>query len=74
LGFAHVVPWVIGAPADAVNLSDALRAEGIDVRAIRPPSVPAGTARLRFAITADHRDEDIDRVLRAAARVTGRPL
>src|SRR6185312_253257 len=72
LGFGHVVPWVVGEPAEAVRLSEALRAEGIDVRAIRPPSVPVGTARLRFAVTADHGDADIDRVLAAAARVAGR--
>jgi 8-amino-7-oxononanoate synthase len=72
LGFGHVVPWVVGDPAEAVRLSEALRAEGIDVRAIRPPSVPVGTARLRFAVTADHREADIDRVVGAAARVTGR--
>jgi 8-amino-7-oxononanoate synthase len=74
LGFGHVVPWVIGEPGAAVGASEALRAEGIDVRAIRPPSVPVGTARLRFAVTAAHRPEDIERVVRAAARVVARGL
>ncbi len=69
LGFGHVVPWVVGDPAAAVRASTALRAEGIDVRAIRPPSVPVGTARLRFAVTASHGRADIDRVVDAVSRV-----
>ncbi len=54
LGFGHVIPWVIGDAAAAMHASEALRVAGIDVRAIRSPSVPAGTARLRFATTAAH--------------------
>ncbi len=69
LGFGHVVPWVLGDPGAALRASEALRGEGIDVRAIRPPSVPAGTARLRFAVTAGHGPEDIERVVRAVGRV-----
>jgi 8-amino-7-oxononanoate synthase len=64
---------VVGEPGAAVRASDALRAEGIDVRAIRPPSVPGGTARLRFAMSAAHQGADIERVVGAVARVVRRP-
>lgn len=70
LGSGHIIPWVVGEPGAAVALSETLRAEGIDVRAIRPPSVPVGTARLRFAVTADHGEPDIERALEAVARAT----
>jgi 8-amino-7-oxononanoate synthase len=67
LGFGHVIPWVIGEPEVAVRASDALRESGIDVRAIRPPSVPTGTARLRFAVTALHQAADIAQAVEAIA-------
>jgi 8-amino-7-oxononanoate synthase len=74
LGFGHVVPWVVGEPGAAVRASEALRADGIDVRAIRPPSVAPGTARLRFAMTATHRPADIERVLTAVERLLRRGI
>jgi 8-amino-7-oxononanoate synthase len=69
LGYGHIVPWVVGEPAVAVQVSNALQTHGIDVRAIRPPSVPVGTARLRFAMTAAHQGTDIERVVDAVSRV-----
>src|SRR5450432_1192341 len=68
VGFGHVVPWILGEPGAAVRASAALRELGIDVRAIRSPSVPVGTARLRFAVTAGHRISDIERAVDAVAR------
>jgi 8-amino-7-oxononanoate synthase len=68
LGFGHVIPWVLGEPAAAVRASEVLRGQGIDVRAIRPPSVPLGTARLRFAVTAGHQSTDIERAVEAIGR------
>jgi 8-amino-7-oxononanoate synthase len=72
LGYGHIVPWVLGDAAAAVRASERLQAEGIDVRAIRPPSVPAGTARLRFAMSASHLGTDIERVVAAVSRVLPR--
>ena len=46
----------------ALAASELLRDEGFLVVAIRPPTVPAGTARLRFAFTAQHPDADIERL------------
>lgn len=54
LGDSYVVPVVIGDDAPAVAAATRLQAAGFDVRAIRPPSVALGTARLRISIHADH--------------------
>jgi 8-amino-7-oxononanoate synthase len=48
---SHIVPVIVGEDRVAVSLAARLRAHGYDVRAIRPPTVPAGTARLRIALT-----------------------
>ena len=57
-----IVPVVIGDAAAALAASDLLRDNDFLVVAIRPPTVPAGTARLRFAFTAQHGDDDIARL------------
>jgi 8-amino-7-oxononanoate synthase len=61
LGFGHVVPWVLGEAPMALSVADALQSRGIDARAIRPPSVPPGTARIRLTVTAAHSVADIQR-------------
>jgi 8-amino-7-oxononanoate synthase len=53
-GEHYVVPVVLGDDARAVRVAGALQEQGYDVRAIRPPSVPPGTARLRISVHADH--------------------
>jgi 8-amino-7-oxononanoate synthase len=68
-GFGHVIPWVLGDPREALAFSAELREQGIDVPAIRPPSVPSGTARLRFTVSAALQGEDIQRVVDAVAAV-----
>jgi 8-amino-7-oxononanoate synthase len=62
-----IVPIVIGPAAKALEAAAALEAQGLLAVAIRPPTVPDGTARLRLAFTAGHPDEAIDR-LAAAVR------
>jgi 8-amino-7-oxononanoate synthase len=57
-----IVPIIIGETDAAVVASDLLRDEGFLVVAIRPPTVPEGTARLRFAFTAQHPDTEIERL------------
>lgn len=61
----QIVPVFVGDPTAALRLSDRLRAQGILVPAIRPPSVPAGTSRLRISLTAGHTEADVDRLLQA---------
>jgi 8-amino-7-oxononanoate synthase len=74
LGFGHIVPIVVGSSTDALELARRLRALGVDAHAVRPPTVPAGTARLRLTVTAQHSPEDIDRVVAAFATAIATPL
>ena len=53
-GEHYIVPIILGDNVTAVRTAEALQKEGYDVRAIRPPTVPLGTARLRVAVHADH--------------------
>ena len=53
---SQIQPIILGADARATAMAQALQARGYDVRAIRPPTVPEGTARLRLTITV-HADE-----------------
>jgi len=57
-----IVPVIVGGTEAALKASEVLRDEGFLVVAIRPPTVPAGTARLRFAFTAQHPDAEIERL------------
>ncbi|HEX4589476.1 MAG TPA: 8-amino-7-oxononanoate synthase, partial [Gemmataceae bacterium] len=66
-GTEYVVPVVLGQDARAVRAAEVLQEQGFDVRAIRPPSVPAGTARLRISIHADHDPALLDRLAAAVA-------
>ena len=59
----QIIPIVIGSNEDTVKISEKLRAEGFYIPAIRPPTVPEGTSRLRISLTADCKLEDFARVL-----------
>jgi len=58
-----IQPMIVGASGLALELSERLRERGILIAAIRPPTVPEGTARLRITFSASHREEDIDLLL-----------
>ena len=60
-----IIPIVVGAESEAVAASDALARQGILVPAIRPPTVPAGTSRLRVAVSAAHTAADLDLLMDA---------
>jgi 8-amino-7-oxononanoate synthase len=60
-----IVPIVVGTAEDALRLSRQLRKRGLLAPAIRPPSVPEGTARLRISLSAGHKMEDIEQLIRA---------
>lgn len=65
-----IVPLVIGEAAAAVQLELRLRDRGILAKAIRPPTVPTGTSRIRFNVMATHTAADVDAVLAAVPRAT----
>lgn len=60
-----IQPWIVGESSRAVALSAALAERGILVPAIRPPTVPAGTARLRVSLSAAHDESHVDRLCAA---------
>jgi 8-amino-7-oxononanoate synthase len=65
LGETQILPVVVGDRADAVALADRLHEAGLVAPAIRPPTVPEGTSRIRLAPTAAHTPADIERCLAA---------
>lgn len=71
-GHGHIAPVVVGDATRATALARALADAGFHVPAIRPPTVPAGTARLRFTATASQEEPDFVRLDRALARAVQR--
>ncbi|WP_241117937.1 aminotransferase class I/II-fold pyridoxal phosphate-dependent enzyme, partial [Achromobacter xylosoxidans] len=59
----QIVPAIVGDEGRALALAATLEQRGLLAVAIRPPTVPAGTSRLRIALSAAHRDADIDRLI-----------
>ena len=57
---SQIQPVIVGSDGRAMALAQALQARGHDMRAIRPPTVPEGTARLRIALTLHVAPEDLD--------------
>jgi len=60
-GGHYVVPIFVGAEDDAMSAASEIQAAGFDIRAIRPPTVPKGTSRLRVSIHADHDAQTLQR-------------
>lgn len=55
----QILPVIVGADGRALRLAQRMRAHGYDIRAIRPPTVPEGTARLRVALTLHASEQDV---------------
>jgi 7-keto-8-aminopelargonate synthetase-like enzyme len=60
-----IIPLIVGSPEAAVRLSAALEDEGVLVTAIRPPTVPEGTSRIRVTPMATHTPADLEQALSA---------
>lgn len=69
---SQIQPLVLGRDARALALADAMQRRGFDIRAIRPPTVPEGTARLRIALTLNVSDDDTTAMLDALGQELGR--
>ena len=63
-----IQPLIVGENSETVALSDALATEGILVPAIRPPTVPKGSARLRISLSAAHTQADVDLLIETLRR------
>lgn len=59
----HIIPLLVGDNKKTLKLSEQLRSKGFYIPAIRPPTVPEGTSRLRLSLTSDCRLEDFETVL-----------
>jgi 8-amino-7-oxononanoate synthase len=66
-GDSPIIPIIIGENEPAVAVARELQAAGFDVRAIRPPTVPAGTARLRITVNQGLSEDVLDRFVEALA-------
>ena len=64
-----ILPIIVNDPALAVEMSKHLKEKGIYIPAIRPPTVPKGTSRLRVTVTAEHTSEQIDLALKTIQHV-----
>ncbi len=61
----HIVPYILGADDAALQAANELKGQGFDVRAIRPPTVAEGTARLRISLSSELNHDDISKFLSA---------
>jgi 8-amino-7-oxononanoate synthase len=66
-----IVPVVLGDPERALTVAGRLRERGILVPAIRPPTVPQGTSRLRVSLSAAHTDQDVESLVQALRESAG---
>lgn len=67
-GADYIIPLILGADEQALDAAGQLQAAGFDIRAIRPPTVAPGTARLRVSIHADHDAATLRRLVDCIAR------
>jgi 8-amino-7-oxononanoate synthase len=64
-----IIAWVVGSPERALSASRALLEAGLHATAIRPPTVPEGTSRLRLTLSAAHAASDIDALTAAVSQL-----
>jgi 8-amino-7-oxononanoate synthase len=71
LSGSQILPFIVGDNARAMQLACALQARGFDIRGIRPPTVPAGTARLRISLTNNVGENDVCAMLDGLSEESG---
>ncbi len=70
-GKSPIVPVLLGSADRAMAIAEQVRHSGYDVRAVRPPTVPAGTSRLRIVVHADHDEAQIEGLAKAVCAAVG---
>ncbi len=66
-GPSQIIPVMVGDSQKAIAAAEEMRISGFYVKAVRPPTVPEGSARLRFSITRYHQEEDLKKCARQLA-------
>lgn len=69
IGSSHIVPFLIGKSEDSTRVSAELAEQGFCASAIRPPTVPSGTSRIRFSLSANMPEQEIDRLIETVAKI-----
>lgn len=70
-GDSPILPIVLGDPHAALAAAEALCDRGMLVAAVRPPTVPRGTSRLRITLSCEHSDREVEQMIAAVAEVCG---
>ena len=60
---SHIVPMVVGDSKDTILKAEELQRKGFYALPVRPPTVPEGTSRIRFSLTADITEKEIDELI-----------
>lgn len=66
---SHIVPFIIGDSMECVRVSEELQRKGFYCLPVRPPTVPKGTSRIRFSLTATVTDEEMDGLIKTIREV-----
>lgn len=69
LSSSHIIPYVLGESERAVDVALRLQRKGFYLLPVRPPTVPAGTSRLRISLTAECSEADIERLVSAIQQI-----
>lgn len=64
---SHIIPFILGSNTAVLNAAAQMQKEGINVKAIRSPTVPLGTERIRLTIKSTHKSKDIERMCKTLA-------
>ncbi len=68
-GDSPIVPVIVGTESAALGAAVLLRDEGLMVIAVRPPTVPRGSSRLRVTLSCDHSDEEVEKLIRLLSEI-----
>ena len=60
---SHIVPFIVGDSKDCIRVAECLQREGFYCLPVRPPTVPQGTSRIRFSLTAAVQEDDVARLI-----------